>query len=199
LSATQPIDPGRWTSLRARVWRQVEGTEIVDLHTHLFPPAFGPLCLSGPDELLTYHYLIAETLRFTRQEPEEFLALPVSHQADKVWKTLFVQRTPVSEAAAGVAATFLALGWDLAAKDLREARQYYRRPIQERIEKVFSMAGIEAVTMTNDPIHPDESPVYHEGFKPSKQFRTALRIDPILFQGAHDLAAIHSYVQSWAP
>src|SRR5471030_2293514 len=99
-------EPDRWSSLRARVKRAVKSTPAVDLHTHLFPPDFGSLCLSGPDELLTYHYLIAETLRFTRQEPEEFLAMPMRLQADKVWKTLFVDRTPVSEAAAGVAATF---------------------------------------------------------------------------------------------
>jgi hypothetical protein len=34
--------------------------EVVDLHTHLFPPSHGQLMLWGIDELLTYHYLIAE-------------------------------------------------------------------------------------------------------------------------------------------
>ena len=32
----------------------------MDLHTHLFPPSHGALMLWGVDELLTYHYLIAE-------------------------------------------------------------------------------------------------------------------------------------------
>lgn len=34
--------------------------QVVDLHTHLFPPSHGRLMLWGIDELLTYHYLIAE-------------------------------------------------------------------------------------------------------------------------------------------
>jgi hypothetical protein len=34
--------------------------EVVDLHTHLFPPTHGALMLWGIDDLLTYHYLIAE-------------------------------------------------------------------------------------------------------------------------------------------
>jgi hypothetical protein len=33
---------------------------VIDLHTHLLPPSHGGLMLWGVDELLTYHYLIAE-------------------------------------------------------------------------------------------------------------------------------------------
>jgi hypothetical protein len=38
-------------------------TPIVDMHTHLFSPAFGELALWGIDDLLTYHYLEAEFFR----------------------------------------------------------------------------------------------------------------------------------------
>jgi hypothetical protein len=31
-------------------------TQFVDIHTHLYPPAFGKVGLWGIDELLTYHY-----------------------------------------------------------------------------------------------------------------------------------------------
>ena len=41
----------------------VEETPIFDMHTHLFPPAFGELAHWGIDELLTYHYLVAELMR----------------------------------------------------------------------------------------------------------------------------------------
>jgi hypothetical protein len=119
-------------------------------------------------------------------------------QADKVWKTLFVERTPLSEAAAGVAETFIALGLDPTAKDLREARIYAQNPIEKRIEWVFSLAGVESVVMTNDPLNDDEGPIYSAGFKPNRQFKTALRIDPILFQDSGDLASIQSYIESWA-
>ena len=33
--------------------------QVVDVHTHLFPPSHRDLFLYGIDELLTYHYLIA--------------------------------------------------------------------------------------------------------------------------------------------
>ncbi len=33
---------------------------VIDVHTHLFPPSHGDLMLWGIDDLLTYHYLVAE-------------------------------------------------------------------------------------------------------------------------------------------
>ena len=50
--------------IRAMARRAVADTRITDIHTHLFPSSFGPNCLWGVDELVTYHYLIAETLRW---------------------------------------------------------------------------------------------------------------------------------------
>lgn len=185
-------------SLAERVGRRVAGAHVVDLHTHLFPAGFGPLCLSGPDELLTYHYLVAETLRFTRETPEAFLAMPKPAQADVVWKTLFVDRAPISEAASGVAATFVALGLDPAARDLREARAEAAAPVEERIERVFEFAGVDSVVMTNDPLSPDERPFYENGFRGDRRFRTALRIDPILLTERGDRAWTRGYVEEWA-
>jgi DNA-binding NarL/FixJ family response regulator len=40
----------------------VASTPVYDLHTHLYPAGFGKLMLWGIDELLTYHYLIADTI-----------------------------------------------------------------------------------------------------------------------------------------
>ena len=34
--------------------------QVIDPHTHLFPPSHGRLMLWGCDALLTYHYLVAE-------------------------------------------------------------------------------------------------------------------------------------------
>ena len=54
---------------RAELHRQVEDvvktTPVIDIHTHLFSTEFGEMNLSGIDELLTYHYLVAETFRST--------------------------------------------------------------------------------------------------------------------------------------
>jgi hypothetical protein len=38
----------------------VAAEQVIDLHTHLFPPSHGALMLWGCDALLTYHYLLAE-------------------------------------------------------------------------------------------------------------------------------------------
>src|SRR2546427_11610733 len=45
-------------------------TQFIDIHTHLFAPAFGKLGLWGIDELLTYHYLEAEFFRSSDTKPE---------------------------------------------------------------------------------------------------------------------------------
>src|SRR5262249_29428452 len=90
------------TELRAQVELIVNSTPVADAHTHLFPPEFDELCLSGIDELLTYHYLIAEMIRSARIPYEQFWALSKVDQADLVWKTLFVDNTPTSEAAQGI-------------------------------------------------------------------------------------------------
>jgi hypothetical protein len=49
--------------LRQQVELAVYRTPAIDVHTHVHPPEFDGLYLSGIDDLLTYHYLIAETLR----------------------------------------------------------------------------------------------------------------------------------------
>lgn len=41
----------------------ISSVTITDIHTHLFSECFGKMFLYGIDELLTYHYLIAETMR----------------------------------------------------------------------------------------------------------------------------------------
>ena len=49
--------------LPAVVRRELDALPITDVHTHLYDPALGPALLWGLDELLTYHYLVAEVFR----------------------------------------------------------------------------------------------------------------------------------------
>src|SRR5271170_3870235 len=53
---------------RVPVARQIEdivmSTPLTDIHTHLYDPAFNELLLWGIDDLLTYHYLVAEMFRY---------------------------------------------------------------------------------------------------------------------------------------
>jgi len=46
------------------VIQAVRDARIVDIHTHLFSADFGSLLVRGIDELLTYHYLVAEAIRW---------------------------------------------------------------------------------------------------------------------------------------
>src|SRR6185312_2061348 len=110
--------------LRARVEIVVNSMPVLDVHTHLFPPEFNELCLFGIDELLTYHYLTAETFRSARIPYQQFWAMSKTDQADLVWKTLFVDNTPTSEAAQGVISVLDVLGLNTRAPNLKEARAF---------------------------------------------------------------------------
>src|SRR5438128_11221508 len=87
--------------LRSTVEEILATTAFIDIHTHLFSPAFGNLGLWGLDELLTYHHLEAEFFRSSEMSPEHYWQLPKAEQADAIWQALFVENTPVSEAARG--------------------------------------------------------------------------------------------------
>jgi len=75
--------------------RQIEeivmSLPIVDIHTHLYDPAFKDLLLWGIDDLLIYHYLVAESFRFLKQPYEKFWSLSKEAQADAIWDALFLQ------------------------------------------------------------------------------------------------------------
>src|SRR6266581_1408274 len=98
--------------LRGLVDDVVGKTPVIDIHTHLFSSEFGGLNLWGIDELLTYHYLVAELFRSNPISPKNFWKLSKSEQADLIWRSLFVENSPVSEAARGVITVLSILGLD---------------------------------------------------------------------------------------
>ncbi|MDP2990695.1 MAG: glucuronate isomerase [Kiritimatiellota bacterium] len=157
-------------------------TPVTDIHTHLFDPAMGSLLLWGIDELLTYHYLVAEVLR---ARPEitykAFWAMPKSAQADLIWQELFVKRTPVSEACRGVLTVLQALGLNANTESLSDIRAYFAaQTVRGYVEKVFKLAGVERVYMTNDPLNPAERAAWEKGFERDPRFLAALRLDSAL-------------------
>src|SRR5579875_3788992 len=98
--------------IRNAVEEELRRTPFIDVHTHLFMPSLGKLGLWGIDELITYHYLEAELFRFSTVQPEEYWSLSKREQADLIWKTLFLENTPASEATRGVIAVLHAFGLD---------------------------------------------------------------------------------------
>lgn len=192
-------------------------TPVYDLHTHLYPANFGPLMLWGIDELLTYHYLIGETIRATAAPYERFWAMSQKEQADFIWRTLFVERAPISEACRGVITVLHRLGFDPNGKNLDAYRAYFRgiKP-GEYIDMVFRLANANAVVMTNDPLDRTEREIWLKNPERDPRFKAVLRIDPLLLgwpgvgdtlgaigyrasadHGASSIAEIRRFLTDW--
>ena len=167
--------------LRAEIEIVVNSTPVTDAHTHLFPPEFNELCLFGIDELLTYHYLTAESFRSAGIPHDQFWGMSKTQQADLVWKTLFVDNTPTSEAAQGIVSVLDAFGLDTRAPDLKEARAFFdSQPLAEHIDHVFDIARVSNVVMTNDPLDDKERPLWEHAFAGDPRFQSSLRLDRLL-------------------
>jgi hypothetical protein len=167
--------------LRREVEAAVNTTPVIDVHTHIFPPQFEGIALSGIDELLTYHYLIAETFRSIDLPHAQFWNLTKVEQADLVWKTLFVDNTPVSEAARGIVTILNAFGLDTRSADLDEARGFFRSQEPcEHLERVLDMACVGNVVMTNDPFDDREARFWKSDAGRDSRFRASLRLDRLL-------------------
>lgn len=167
--------------LQSTVEDVLASTPVIDMHTHLFAPALGKLGLWGIDELITYHYLEAELFRSSTLTPEQYWSLPKRDRADAIWRALFVENTPVSEATRGVIAVLQAFGLPTESADLAEARAFFAsQDISTHIRNVFEIAGVSAVVMTNDPLDPDEFPMWMNGFEGDAKFQPVLRLDRIL-------------------
>ncbi|HEX2970996.1 MAG TPA: hypothetical protein VHP11_01615 [Tepidisphaeraceae bacterium] len=177
----------------------VGSTPVYDLHTHLYPAGFGKLMLWGIDELLTYHYLIAETLRVSELSYEAFWRMGQKQQAEHVWQMLFVERSPVSEACRGVLTVLNKLGVDVATKDLGKIRAFFhaRKPA-EYVDQVLKVANVRGVVMTNDALDPLERELWLKGVERDPRFKAVLRIDPLLlgWPKVGDLLSDYGYAAS---
>src|SRR5262245_39051844 len=108
------------------VTRIVNETPIVDMHTHLYSEEFGEIGLWGVDELINYHYLIAELFRYSSISYDEFWAMDKTRQAEAIWQALFVRNSPVSEATRGILTTLQSLGLDTSRPNLGTFRDFFR-------------------------------------------------------------------------
>ena len=186
--------------LPARVRGAIAKQRIVDMHTHLYPPAFGTpvdnatsktdpagLMLWGIDELVTYHYLIAEVFRVvpaSRFPYEQFWKMTREQQADHIWEHLFVRRTPLSEACRGVVTTLTKLGLDPGVKQLVPLRKFFRsQDPNQYIDRVMELSGVENITMTNAVFDDNERQRWLSDRDLSdSRFRAVLRIDPMVIE-----------------
>ncbi len=168
-------------TLRDTVTEVVRSQPVTDVHTHLYSAEFGDLLLWGIDDLLTYHYLTAEVVRATRLPYDAYWSMSKSEQADLVWRVLFVENSPISEACRGVVTTLSALGLDPGDRDLRGYREHFARlRVDEYIDTVLDLANVGSVVMTNDLFDPAEHAVWRSDRVGDPRFRAALRLDPLL-------------------
>ena len=180
-------------SIRAAVDSELAALPFIDLHTHLFMPSLGPIGLWGIDELVTYHYLEAELFRSNPVTPDQYFALNKTQKADLIWKTLFVENAPVSEATRGVVAVLNAFGLPTSGDNLNEARAFFAsRDLKSHIKDVFRLAGISECAMTNDPLDPDEFPAWEANPERDPQFHAVLRLDRILNKWAQHWEVLKS-------
>ncbi len=185
--------------LSATVRKTVREQPVWDFHTHLYPPTFGTpfsgaakgadptgLLLWGIDELLTYHYLVAEVYRVVPAQKlpyEAFWRMTKREQADHIWKHLFLERSPISEACRGVLTTLARLGLDPAERDLDGYRRWFAEQNPDAyIDRVMELANVSRITMTNAVFDDNERERWLA--KPQagadSRFAGVLRFDPIL-------------------
>ncbi len=167
--------------LKSTISDVVNAQEITDIHTHLFSPPFGELLLWGIDELLTYHYLIAEVFRKSDVTYQQFWSMSKSQQANLIWKTLFIENSPISESCRGVVTTLNELGLDVSSRNLNDYRAYFSdTSVEDFIDTVFDRSNVSNVVMTNDPFDPAEAPVWESGDTGDTRFEAALRMDVLI-------------------
>ena len=176
---------------------------VTDIHTHLYDPAFKELLLWGIDDLLVYHYLVAEAFRYLDLPYDKFWSLSKTGQADLIWDALFLQHSPVSEACRGVLTTLHAMGLDVKKRDLPALRRWFAsQTVDDHITRCMELAGLEKIFMTNSPFDDLERPVWEKGFRRDDRFAAALRIDPLLLswpEAASSLARWGYKVQGGVP
>ena len=205
-------------NLRPFVHKTADETPILDIHTHICPPRFGELLLWGVDELVTYHYLIAEVFRVAPMPYDQWWAMSKPQQADHIWKHLFIERSPISEACRGVLTVLNKLGIDATQRNLNEIRAYFAATSAEAyVDTVFKTANVKSVIMTNDPFDDIERRVWLDGgAETDPRFQAVLRIDPLLTDwtntadrlkawgydvkgdlGQSDVAAVRTFLTEW--
>lgn len=167
--------------LRRAVDHAAKTIHVVDVHTHVFPPEFGAMCLSGIDDLLTYHYLIAEMFRSANVSYACFWKMNKAERADLVWQTLFVDNTPLSEATRGIISILEALGLDSRAPNLAGMRTFFRSlDLREHLDWVLDTAQVSDIVMTNDPMNEHEAWIWKTGLTLDRRFHATLRLDTLV-------------------
>jgi len=166
-------------NLKEIITKKLEDAPIYDIHTHIYDESFKDLLLWGIDELLVYHYLLAEAYRYNPIGYEKLWAMSKSERAEYVWKTVFIDHTPISESALGLLTCLKEIDCPIS-RDLNEIRDYFKNfTTSEYIDLVFKTSKVKKCIMTNNPFDQAEYLIW-ENHTSDPRFETALRIDDLI-------------------
>ena len=166
-------------NLKQTITEIINGTEIFDIHTHLFPAEFKKYHLSGISEVLNYHYLIAELLTTTNINVKNFYKLTKIEKANIIWEELFKKRTPISEACKGVLTILSELSIDYMFKSFDEINTEYSKLNLSDLQ-IFKIIKISKVVMTNNPFDKSEWQLFKNKNWDTNKYLASLRLDDIL-------------------
>jgi len=157
----------------------LENVKIFDIHTHLFPPEHKNFFLMGIDELLNYHYLIAELFVTSDINVKKFNSLTKKEKAEIVWNELFVKRTPISEACKGILTILKNFSITFENKNYSEVKAQLNK-IEYKDDNIFKKSNITSVVMTNNPFDLDEWSLFNNPNWDRKKYRASLRLDNLI-------------------
>ncbi len=137
------------------IWAAVHETPAADLRVAFSPADLAATAGSGLDRLLTSPALLDEFFRRRGREGagdspadrESYLkSLAPGELADLVWRRLFLDHTPLSEAARVVLTTLGLFGLDVGSGDLRDLGEKFALIQQKRrLERIAALANLDLV------------------------------------------------------
>lgn len=164
------------SKIKKKILNILNSIEIVDIHTHLFPPEFKSYYKSGLVELLNYHYLVVEFLSSSKYDPEKFFSLKPIKRAQLVWDFIFINNTPISDAAIGIIKIFNFLKIkNLKNKDLLTLIAEIDNKFD--LKKFLKKNQISKIVMTNNPCDEKEWALFKNKKWDRKTFLSSIRID----------------------
>ena len=166
-------------NISTKLFNSISSTPIFDLHTHLFPPTHKSYFLLGFKNLLNYHYLIAELLTATNIDTSTFYSYNDDEKASLVWSELFVKRTPVSEACAGVLTILKELNIEINNNDFSLISDEYDKKIKSD-KKILELSNVSSLVMTNNPFDLDEWSLFENNDWDKKIYFASLRLDDLI-------------------
>ncbi len=143
---------------RHLIWAAAHETPAVDLRVFFPAPALSAAARSGLDGLLTSPALLEEFFRRrvrpgqkgageSAEEREAYRkSLAPGELADLVWRRVFLDHAPLSEAARTVLTTLGLFGLDVGTGDLRDLQaKFDAMSPKRRLEKTLAIANLELV------------------------------------------------------